>query len=282
MSTTTTIQQPSLNLTLQNGEKIFFHSDVSIEADEIPVIDIKGIYNPDVTERKALAEHTFKQAKRFFAQPSDRKMVVCTDLVEEYFGYFPMARYNRNGKKKKDLMEAYNWGYNPKFDPEVGIDDEPDECVFNILWPKDLPSFKETVYEHHTQLLTLARRLTKTFALALHLEENYFDKYVEEPSAAMRLRHYPPQEARIGAHTNFECFTFVTQDENAGLESTVHRVVNKAGVERYSYPFFFGFNKDMKLEAVPTCVSDDNPMKYPIVSSGEYQKRRTEMAKKAV
>jgi|TARA_R110002003_G_scaffold1110_3_gene22370 isopenicillin N synthase-like dioxygenase len=69
---------------------------------------------------------------------------------------------------------------------------------------------------------------------------------------------------------------------NDFFKSTVHRVVNKAGVERYSCPFFFGFNKDMKLEPVPTCVSDDNPMKYPIISSGEYQKWRTEQAKKAV
>lgn len=125
----------------------------------------------------------------------------------------------------------------------------------------------------------------------------------------------PSDQLGIGAHIDFECFIFVTQDENAGLEvlsksgywikakpipgsivvniadcfmrqtndffvSTVHRVVNKAGVERYSCPFFFGFQQDMKLEPVPTCVSDSNPMKYPIASSGEYLKWRGEQAKK--
>tara|TARA_R110002003_G_scaffold1110_3_gene22371 strand:- start:523 stop:864 length:342 start_codon:yes stop_codon:yes gene_type:complete len=93
-------------------------------------------------------------------------------------------------------MEAYNWGYNPKFDPEAGNDQEPDTDIFKLLWPRDLPGFKETVYEHHTQLLGLARRLTKTFALALHLHEDYFDEYIVEPQAAMRLTHYPPQEVR--------------------------------------------------------------------------------------
>jgi hypothetical protein len=120
MATTTvtqTISSPALNLILQNGEKIFFHSDTSIEADEIPVIDIEGIYSDDINERKAVAEkireaahrigffyivnhridptyseHTFEQAKRFFAQSEEKKMEVCTDLVAEYFGYFPMAR----------------------------------------------------------------------------------------------------------------------------------------------------------------------------------------------
>lgn len=50
--------------------------------------------------------------------------------------------------------------------------------------------------------------------------------------------------------------------------STVHRVVNKTGKERYSCPFFFGFNKDVKLEPVPTCVGEDGKSKYEVVSSG--------------
>ena len=85
-------------------------------------------------------------------------------------------------------------GYNPKYDPEVRSQEEPDTPAVKLLWPKDLPGFKETVFEHHAQLLTLARRMTKVFALALHLDENYFDKYLENPAAAMRLTHYPQQE----------------------------------------------------------------------------------------
>jgi isopenicillin N synthase-like dioxygenase len=63
-----------------------------------------------------------------------------------------------------------------------------------LLWPKDLPEFKDTLYEHHARLLQLARTMVKSFALALHLEESYFDRYVEEPSAAMRITHYPQQD----------------------------------------------------------------------------------------
>jgi isopenicillin N synthase-like dioxygenase len=229
-------------------------------------------------------------------------------------------QYNRNHKKEKDLMEAYNFGYSPRFDPSVDAAEEPDTPATKLLWPKDLPDWKERLYEHHSQLLTLARKMTKAFALALHLDEDFFDDYVKTPKAAMRLAHYPTQEATpadqlgIGAHTDFECFTFVTQDGNAGLEvlsksgywikanpipgsivvniadcfmrqtndyfvSTVHRVVNKTGKERYSCPFFFGFNHDMKLEPVPTCVSDENPMKYPITTSGEYLKWRAAQSK---
>jgi isopenicillin N synthase-like dioxygenase len=94
-------------------------------------------------------------------------------------------------------MEAYNWGYNPKYDPDVADEAEPDVDYVKLLWPKELPGFKETLYQHHSQLLNLARRLTKTFALALHLDEDYFADYIKAPAAGMRITHYPPQEVSL-------------------------------------------------------------------------------------
>ncbi|KIV93483.1 hypothetical protein PV10_04694 [Exophiala mesophila] len=344
-TTTTTAQKGPFTLTLNNGLELTVQSNDPIDADEIPVIDISGIYSENLEDRKAVAEKireaahrigffyiighgidqkyidgTFSQAKRFFELPIEQKMEVCTDKVPEaYFGYFPMARYNRNQKKLNDLMEAYNWGYNPEYDEEAK-NKEAVKTEFDQLWPKDVPGFKEALYEHHSKLLSLARRMVRVFALALHLPENFFDDYVDRPEAAMRIAHYPQQEASsldqlgIGAHTDFECFTLLTQDHNGGLEvlsksgywinakpipgamvvniadclmrqtndyfvSTVHRVVNKTGAERYSCPFFFGFNKDKKLEPVPTCVSEENPMKYPIMSTGDYLKERAAKSK---
>jgi isopenicillin N synthase-like dioxygenase len=204
-----------------------------------------------------------------------------------------------------DLSEAFNWAYDAKFDPETL---DINEHSINI-WPTEVPGFKETLFEHHTQMLAFSRRMTRVFALALHLPEDAFDDYIKRPEAGMRVLHYPKQEASedeqngIGAHTDFECFTTVTQDDCGGLEvlsksgewikanpiprafvlniadcfmrqtnylfiSTVHCVINKSEGERYSCPFFFGFDRKKVLEAVPTCVSDNNPMKYPIMTVG--------------
>lgn len=172
--------------------------------------------------------------------------------------------------------------------------------------------------------------------------------------AMMRILRYPPQarpageQNGIGAHTDVECFTIVTQQEEedddivggagaeeagggGGLEvllppprrgdseegppagsrwvhadpvpgalvvniadcfmrqtndffvSTVHRVINnRSGHERYSAPFFFGFDRDMPLEPVPTCVSEQDPMRYPVMTGGEYYAFRANKVKGAI
>lgn len=218
---------------------------------------------------------------------------------------------------EQDLNEAFNWPYNPQQDPEV-IDDSQEPSP--SLWPSDLAGFREGLYAYQLQLLRLSRQLTRIFALALHLPEDYFDEYIKRPEAGMRILHYPEQENRIddqngiGAHTDVECFTIVNQDSAGGLEvlsksgnwvraepvpgsfvvniadcfmrqtndffvSTVHRVINKSGKERYSAAFFFGFDRTKPLEPVPTCISEENPMKYPIMTGGEYTRFRVSKVK---
>jgi isopenicillin N synthase-like dioxygenase len=114
-------------------------------------------------------------------------------------------------------------------------------------------------------------------------------------------------EPGIAAHTDFACFTVLCQHHvealevlnkngiwipappiprtfvvniadfmqlltNHRFESTVHRVVNKTGKERYSIPFFFAFNEDAELEVVPSCREDG--VEYGKTRVGEYIKNR--------
>ncbi|KAF7309246.1 Fe2OG dioxygenase domain-containing protein [Mycena indigotica] len=110
----------------------------------------------------------------------------------------------------------------------------------------------------------------------------------------------------IGAHTDWECFTILYQQPgiqalqvlnsrkqwidappiegtlviNLGDElarwtndvftSTVHRAINRSGVERFSIPLFFGTDYDVRLEPIPSCVSPDRPAKYETITAGEY------------
>lgn len=113
------------------------------------------------------------------------------------------------------------------------------------------------------------------------------------------------EEIGLGAHSDYECFTLLLQDSNPGLEilspdghwisaqpveggivvnvgdflmrwtndkykSTVHRVVNRTAKERYSIPLFFSINYDEIVETLPSCITEENPAKYPPIAAGQY------------
>ncbi|KAJ7119825.1 2OG-Fe-II oxygenase [Mycena epipterygia] len=114
----------------------------------------------------------------------------------------------------------------------------------------------------------------------------------------------------IGAHTDWECFTILWQEPgiqalqvlntskewidapategtlvinlgdelarwtNDVFKSTVHRAINRSGVRRYSIPLFFGTDYDVRLEPIPSCVSEERPARYEVITAGEYIKAR--------
>ncbi|KUJ20057.1 Clavaminate synthase-like protein [Mollisia scopiformis] len=109
----------------------------------------------------------------------------------------------------------------------------------------------------------------------------------------------------LGSHTDLQLFTLLWQDMIGGLQvlnkdgqwikavpvegtivvnigdfmmrlcndiykSTVHRVYNRAQVERVSMPFFFGLNFNCVEGVIPSCASEKNPPKYEAMSCGDW------------
>lgn len=151
-----------------------------------------------------------------------------------------------------------------------------------------VPGLYEAVKTYYGEALLLARHLCRLFALSLNLPEDYFDSKTTHPSANSRMMFYPASMPRtddvgLGAHTDYQCFTILLCSSAPGLEimspsgdwlqapvvpgglvvnigdmmmrwtnglykSTMHRVINRAGEERYSVPLFFGINNDELVE----------------------------------
>jgi isopenicillin N synthase-like dioxygenase len=117
------------------------------------------------------------------------------------------------------------------------------------------------------------------------------------------------EEIGIGAHTDYGFLTILSQDAVGGLQvrnragewvsappvegtfvvnigdlvqtitndrysSTMHRVVNTTGAERYSIPFFIDLDFEAVVEPVPTCVSVENPARYDPYTCGQHKYRR--------
>lgn len=65
---------------------------------------------------------------------------------------------------------------------------------------------------------------------------------------------------------------------NNRLKSTTHRVTNPPkelmGTSRYSVPFFLHPRSDMKLNCLPSCITESNPKRYEDITAGEYLMER--------
>ena len=69
-------------------------------------------------------------------------------------------------------------------------------------------------------MTTLAERLLRSFALALGLEETYFEQFVDHHASALRALNYPslegevpePGQIRASAHTDYGTLTILRAD----------------------------------------------------------------------
>ncbi|KAH8434907.1 uncharacterized protein LDX57_012538 [Aspergillus melleus] len=144
----------------------------------------------------------------------------------------PLYSENSTGSKGEDptelntmgtLSESFDFGYEIAADAQRAVDDVLPPDPFSLYggnqWPSDelVPGFRETYLQYFSQVLDLGRRMMRIFALALDLEEGFFDDKTKYPGATMRMMHYPPQPVEggiaegLGAHTVISFFVSLTR-----------------------------------------------------------------------
>ena len=251
-----------------------------------------------------LIEDAFGNAHRFFGLPLEGKMRWHLKLSEHFCGYVPL--HGENG----DLHEAFDIAAEDATvgtnvfggDFRQGANLWPDDM------PGFRESL--TGYSNALRLLTkqlfgafaMALELPENYFGPTTDKPISMLRILHYPT-----QRNPLEEGCIGvrAHTDHECFTILCQDDVGGLQvrnrsgvwldvpripgtfvvnigdqlarwsndrfaSSLHRVVNMSGRERYSIPFFVGANADAVIEALPSCIDADHPAKYPPIVAGDY------------
>lgn len=210
-------------------------SDRQTAFEELPVIDVSGLYSDDLSDRKAVADELGKaarevgffyvvghkveetlrnglveQAKRFFSSPEDEKMDIYIGKSYSHRGYVPEGEEVMVGGKR-DRKEALDLGREVPADDPRAASGNP--MIGPNQWP-DLPGFREDVSAYYDAVFDLGRKLLHGFALALGKEEDFFDGFVTNPPSQLRMIHYPHDAEAvdaqgIGSHTDYECFTLL-------------------------------------------------------------------------
>jgi len=206
----------------------FYNSDPSVRATLIQQIrracQDKGFFQ--ITNHGIsgdLQEKIFGAAKDFFALPIEEKMKL--DLKKNPYqrGYERIGGQMLEPGTAPDTKEGIYLGQDLPLDHPRVVAGEF-KCGPNP-WPEALDeSFREVCMEYHDAVQDLAEKVMKCLAMALGLDESYFDEFMKNPTTTLRLLHYPPtpkastKERGIGAHRDFGCITLLLQDDIGGLQ----------------------------------------------------------------
>jgi len=212
----------------------------------------------------------------FFTRPeAEKQQIAMAHGGKAWRGYFPVGDELTSGQP--DLKEGLYFGAEL-----TGTDSRVKAGLplhGHTLFPKGLPSFRETVLAYMEALTRTGHALMRGISRSLGLRSDYFHRhYTAQPLVLFRIFHYPPVHKAqaqwgVGEHTDYGLLTILKQDQQGGLQvktpsgwidappipgtfvcnigdmlelitggtyrSTPHRVRNVSGQSRFSFPFFF-------------------------------------------
>ncbi|KAG7547267.1 Non-hem dioxygenase N-terminal domain [Arabidopsis suecica] len=166
-----------------------------------------------------MIEGVLMESKKLFSLPLDEKMVMARRGSR---GYSPLydEKHESSATSKGDSKEMFTFGSS--------------EGVLGQLYPNEwpleelLPLWRQTMECYYKTVMDIVgKKLLGLVALALNLEENFFEKVgaFNDQAAVVRLLRYPGELNSSGeetcgasAHSDFGMITLLATDGVAGLQ----------------------------------------------------------------
>ncbi len=268
-----------------------------------------GIVNHGVPDR--VVAETFAASARFFDLPVERKLE--TKINAGHRGYMPMADQHRAEASKPNLSESFIVGVEHAPN-EPGIVEGWPLHGFNQwpaldMFREPMEEYHRAMSALGHRMLPLfdtALKLPDGFFEAHYQRPMASIRALHYPPAPKDL---PPDQFGAAPHSDFGFITILAQDDVGGLQvatrdgewidapnlpgvfmvnigdmlmrwtndrfrSTLHRVKNAPGRDRYSLPFFFDPQFETEVACLPSCCDADHPPVYPPVVWGDYLTER--------
>lgn len=155
--------------------------------------------------------------KRFFALPNDVKMRY-RSVAGGQRGYTPLGLEQAKNQSVPDLKEFWHVGR------EMGAGNPWPEILQPNRWPREIPEFKTKAYSLYESLDQLGKRILRLIALAIGLDENWFDGRVAQGNSILRAIHYPPirnkntPAVRAAEHEDINLITLLIGSDEEGLQ----------------------------------------------------------------
>jgi isopenicillin N synthase-like dioxygenase len=167
-------------------------------------------------------------AQRFFDMPLAAKQAWMPPSPYIFRGYFPIRSSALAGsldvETPPDLCEVYavNRFDDPAAADAAGVKPGREGFFAPNIWP-DVAGFREAWTAYYSAMEDLSTDLMRLMALALDLDEHWFDDKVGQHISNLVANHYPAQETppspgqlRRGAHTDYGSLTVLYQDDQPG------------------------------------------------------------------
>jgi isopenicillin N synthase-like dioxygenase len=167
------------------------------------------------------------EARRFFNQPLQEKLKAQPEHIQTPRGYralgFDSLSRGNAGAAPGDLKEYYHFGREHWPDEPYYTSEEGQRHFIPNRWPEGSPRFPDLADRYYKEMERLTSQMMSLVALALGLDEAFFEDKIDRHITAMRINFYPAQEApaaagqlRAGAHTDYGLLTILNGENTAG------------------------------------------------------------------